>query len=106
MKQNLIGLKGKFKSITILEAISMTDRRTTQEMRKSLESLSLLWWFEYAWPMGNGTIKGCSLVRSVSLWGEALRSYAQTLPSTEEHFNLGIWGRTPFSRQCCISVNI
>jgi hypothetical protein len=22
----------------------------------------LLWWFEYAWPMGNGTIRRCGLV--------------------------------------------
>jgi hypothetical protein len=29
-----------------------------------------LWWFEYAWPIGSGTVRRSGLVRgSVSLWG-------------------------------------
>ena len=34
-----------------------------------------LWWFEYAWPIGSGTVRRCGLVGgSVSLWGQASRS--------------------------------
>ena len=41
--------------------------------------------FEYAWLMRSGTIKRCGFVGGrVSLWGWALRSYAQALPSVEE----------------------
>jgi hypothetical protein len=25
--------------------------------------LDILWWFEYAWPMGHGTVRRCGLVR-------------------------------------------
>ena len=49
-----------------------------------------LWWFEYAWPIGSGTVRRCDLVGgSVSLWDWALEvSYAQALPTAEESFLL------------------
>lgn len=47
---------------------------------------SLLWWFEYAWPTGSGTIRRCILVgRNVSLCRWALEgSCAQILPIVKE----------------------
>ena len=39
-----------------------------------VKPLDTLWWFEYAWPTGSGTIRRCGLVGgSASLWGWALR---------------------------------
>jgi hypothetical protein len=35
-----------------------------------------MWWFEYSWSIGNGTVRRCGLVRgSVSLWGWALKNH-------------------------------
>ena len=37
-----------------------------------------MWWFEYTWPMESATARRYGLVGgSTSLWGQALRSYAQ-----------------------------
>jgi hypothetical protein len=44
-----------------------------------------MWWFEYVWPLGSGTIRRCGLVGgSVSLWGWPLMFYAQAPPNAEE----------------------
>jgi hypothetical protein len=47
------------------------------------------WWFEYAWPIGSGTIMWCGSVGgSVSLWEKILEvpSYAQAPPIVEENY--------------------
>jgi hypothetical protein len=46
--------------------------------------LTQVWWCEYAWPMGSSTIRRCGLVGgSASLWGWALRFWAQ-VPSVQK----------------------
>jgi hypothetical protein len=65
----------------------------TNERRSPLWALNSkirLWWFEYAWPMGSGTLRRCGLVgvglallEEESWWGWALRSYAQAQPSVK-----------------------
>ena len=40
-----------------------------KEKEKKAEAIQV-WWFEYAWPTGSGTIRRCGLVGgNVSLWG-------------------------------------
>jgi hypothetical protein len=45
-----------------------------------------MWWFEYAWPIGSGTVRGCGLVRIVALWWWALKvsSNVQAPPSEKD----------------------
>jgi hypothetical protein len=53
-------------------------------------NMNTLWWFEYAWPMGSGTISKCGLIGgSVALLEEGvifvggLFAYAQVPPNVE-----------------------
>jgi hypothetical protein len=50
----------------------------------SLKLGRYLWWFEYAWPMGSSTVRGCGLVGGHESLSWALRSYAQVLSKTDE----------------------
>jgi hypothetical protein len=47
----------------------------------------MAWWFEYAWPVGNGAIRGFGLIGgSMSLCRQVLRSPSvQAPPSAECH---------------------
>jgi hypothetical protein len=57
-------------------------------------NVNKLRWFIYAWPMRSGSRRRCAIVGgSSSVWGLALRSYAQALPSSEESLLLAACGR-------------
>jgi hypothetical protein len=73
-------------------------------------SVYVLWWFEYAWPMGSGAIGRCGLVRgSVSLWGVVFETLILAIYrtvfsrlSSEQDLELSA-PPTPFLPGCCHS---
>jgi hypothetical protein len=62
--------------------------------KRGKEKRGRVWWLEYAWPTGSGTIRRCGLIiGSVLLCRRALRSpSAQTPPSVKESLLLAAFG--------------
>jgi hypothetical protein len=68
------GRKQVKKLLWHLKGLEENGEETKEQKRKGRRCW--LWWFEYAWPTGTGTVRRCGLAGgSVSLWGWALKVY-------------------------------
>ena len=63
------------------------------ELNSSLCACAL-WCFEYAWPMGSGTIRRCGVFGSVSLLTEGFEALCSSSAQCRREFLLGACGKT------------